>query len=234
MIKRNFLIICASLLFVFSFAQEKLNSIGISGAMGLSGRTHHSSRNLEDFNPDDGLFTSFGLEYGRKFNKFEMVFSLGQSHHSDVLRVEIDTFKLIDSSYYVGYEATNALHHYYLTLTPALKYNFIESNGFSLYAQASIGINHFYKDKMTIKNDFKAIYQGSDTTIYNSTLNDMRKLALSAGFTLGIAQNLSKRFSISSELFYVSFLHNIFKEPIPNAWTRLYNYGGRVNLKVRF
>lgn len=224
----------AFLLPVFIYAQESFNNLGLTIAVGLSGRTLYSNPVIENWKPKDGLFTSYGLEYGREIGKFEIILNLTKSHFNDVLKVSIDSFKVTDSSYYVGFESVNNTHYWFLTFTPACKYNLIESGGFTIFTKTSFGFNHLFKDMKTIKNDFQAIYTNSDTTIYNSLKNDSFKLLMSGSLAFGFVKDICNNFSITSELYYQSFLHNIYKESVYHTWTRLYSYGCIVGLKYHF
>ena len=234
MIKKLCLTFITSVLFILSFAQQSNNSIGIVGSFGLSGRSYHSKLSLNDWKPKDGFFTAYGFEYGRKFKRTEVLLKFTQSHHTDILKVAIDSFKTIDTTYFVGLKSSNTMHQYYLRFTPALQFYLIEKNNFSLFTKVSLGVNHIYKDKQHYKSDFQAVYQSTDTTYTNAILNQSRKVVLSGGLSVGISQKLSDTFSIYSELYYESFIHNIFKDNNNSGWTRLYNYGLNIGIKYHF
>ncbi|OQA91037.1 MAG: hypothetical protein BWY27_00685 [Bacteroidetes bacterium ADurb.Bin234] len=232
--KKVCLTLIASVFFIVSFAQQKNNSIGIVGSFGLSGRSYHTKLSLNDWKPKDGFFSAYGFEYGRKFNRIEVLLKFTRSHHTDILKVAIDSFKTMDTTYFVGLKSSNTMHQYYLRFSPTLQLNLIEKNNYSLFTKVSLGVIHIYNDKQHYKSDFQAVYHNTDTTYINTIINQSRKVVISGGLSVGILRRLSDSFSIYSELYYESFLHNIFKDNNNNGWTRLYNYGLNIGIKYHF
>lgn len=233
--KSLFFTLCMVLSFSMLYAQEKNNSIGIIGALGLSDLSLQGNAPNFDYSYKNGPFVSSGIEYSRHFSQLELAVEILFDLHSHSLIQKVDSLLIGSTSLFVGMEHKEKASLYYIQYGPKLTYHFKLSEDMSLSTGISFDINHIFKDELHIITTFKDVLDDEDSVYTNASLPYFRKSVFSGRINLGISYQLSDNISLDPNIFYESFLHTLVKPAYADEfWARPYNYGFKMGIKYHF
>lgn len=183
---------------------------------------------------ENGLFYNATLSYLHSFGRFAIGTDVSWNRLQGKSVFRIDSLGYGAGSEYIGLTESNDYRYRFLNASAKVQFSIISHDKFSLGPYLQFGAAHVFSIRRKADFHFEAVLD-SYSIVEKKDGSDFRQLIMNAEAGLFAQYKLSESWSLSANLYYMSFLQHWVKLDFPeNSWYRYYSAGGGVGVVYSF